>query len=46
MCISCLHDGLSRRAKVKYRDKKYNIYRSYERNDEKIELYCEVKVGG
>ncbi|PWE71453.1 phage head-tail adapter protein [Bacillus cereus] len=32
--------------KVKYRDKEYNIYRSYERNDEKIELYCEVKIGG
>ncbi len=32
--------------KVKYREKEYSIYRTYERDDEKIELYCEVKVGG
>ncbi|WP_025148778.1 phage head closure protein [Bacillus sp. H1a] len=32
--------------KVKYRDKEYSIYRMYERDDEKIELYCEVKAGG
>ncbi|WJE51115.1 phage head closure protein [Bacillus cereus] len=32
--------------KVKYREKEYSIYRTYERNDEKIELYCEVKAGG
>ncbi|OLN21903.1 phage head-tail adapter protein [Domibacillus antri] len=32
--------------KVKYRDKEYSIYRTYERPDEKIELYCEVKAGG
>ncbi|MGQ0418663.1 phage head-tail adapter protein, partial [Bacillus sp. HC-Mk] len=25
---------------------KYNIYRTYERDDERIELYCEVKTGG
>lgn len=31
--------------KVKYRDKEYSIYRTYERDDEKIELYCEVKAG-
>ncbi|MBT2577426.1 phage head closure protein [Bacillus sp. ISL-8] len=32
--------------KVKYREKEYSIYRTYERDDEKIELYCEVKKGG
>ncbi|MFA2810172.1 phage head closure protein [Bacillus mycoides] len=32
--------------KVKYREKEYSIYRTYERDDEKIELYCEVKTGG
>ena len=32
--------------KVKYKDKVYSIYRTYERSDEKIELYCEVKAGG
>ncbi|PDY48449.1 phage head closure protein [Bacillus pseudomycoides] len=32
--------------KVKYREKEYSIYRTYERNDEKVELYCEVKAGG
>ncbi|PER85868.1 phage head-tail adapter protein [Bacillus thuringiensis] len=31
---------------VKYREKEYNIYRTYEREDEKIELYCEVVAGG
>lgn len=31
--------------KVKYREKVYSIYRTYERNDERIELYCEVKAG-
>jgi SPP1 family predicted phage head-tail adaptor len=33
-------------SKVLYRDKKYDIYRTYERPDERIELYCEVKIGG
>jgi SPP1 family predicted phage head-tail adaptor len=32
--------------KVKYCDKVYHIYRTYERQDEKVELYCEVKSGG
>ncbi|HFJ9448226.1 phage head closure protein [Bacillus cereus group sp. TH243-1LC] len=31
---------------VKYREKEYNIYRTYEREDERIELYCEVVSGG
>ena len=31
--------------KVKYRKEEYSIYRTYERDDEKIELYCEVKAG-
>jgi SPP1 family predicted phage head-tail adaptor len=32
--------------KVKYNEKVYSIYRTYERKDEKVELYCEVKAGG
>lgn len=32
--------------KLMYKDKVYNIYRTYTTDDEKIELYCEVKVGG
>lgn len=32
--------------KLKYKDKVYSIYRIYERSDEKIELYCELKAGG
>lgn len=32
--------------KVQYRDKIYHIYRTYERPDERIELYCEVRSGG
>jgi SPP1 family predicted phage head-tail adaptor len=32
--------------KVKYRDKVYHVYRTYERSDENIELYCAVKAGG
>ncbi|MDM5155847.1 phage head closure protein [Bacillus sp. DX1.1] len=32
--------------KVKYDEISYHIYRTYKRNDEKIELYCEVKAGG
>lgn len=32
--------------KVQYNNKTYSIYRTYERDDERIELYCEVKAGG
>lgn len=32
--------------KVQYNNKIYSIYRTYERDDERIELYCEVKVSG
>ncbi|AAP24496.1 MULTISPECIES: phage head closure protein [Bacillus] len=32
--------------KVNYNNKTYSIYRTYERDDERIELYCEVKAGG
>ncbi|MFJ8268529.1 phage head closure protein [Peribacillus asahii] len=32
--------------KAKYREKIYSVYRTYERPDERIELYCEVKAGG
>ena len=31
--------------KVNYNNKTYSIYRTYERDDERIELYCEVKAG-
>lgn len=31
--------------KIQYNNKTYSIYRTYERDDERIELYCEVKVG-
>jgi SPP1 family predicted phage head-tail adaptor len=31
---------------VKHRNKIYTVYRTYEREDEKVELYCEVKAGG
>ncbi|PGN26272.1 phage head closure protein [Bacillus thuringiensis] len=31
---------------VKYGEKTYSVYRTYERDDEKVELYCEVKAGG
>ncbi|WP_342541044.1 phage head closure protein [Heyndrickxia sp. FSL K6-6286] len=32
--------------KVKYRNKIYRIYRTYEKSDEEIELYCEVRADG
>ena len=32
-------------SKVKYKDKVYSVYRTYERADERIELYCEVRLG-
>jgi SPP1 family predicted phage head-tail adaptor len=32
--------------KVKYHEKIYHIYRTFERQDERIELYCEVRAGG
>ena len=32
--------------KLKFKDKVYVVYRTYPRDDEKTELYCEVKVGG
>ncbi|PEI73431.1 phage head closure protein [Bacillus wiedmannii] len=31
--------------KIQYNNKTYSIYRAYERDDERIELYCEVKAG-
>lgn len=31
---------------VKYSDKIYRIYRTYERDDERTELYGEVRAGG
>jgi SPP1 family predicted phage head-tail adaptor len=40
-----LHD-YQEETKVKYSEKVYSIYRTYERKDEKVELYCEVKAGG
>lgn len=32
--------------KVKYKETIYDIYREYERKDERIELYCMVKANG
>lgn len=32
--------------KIKYKDKIYSVYRTYEKNDETLELYCEVRAGG
>lgn len=32
-------------SKVKYKDKVYSVYRTYERADDRIELYCEVRTG-
>lgn len=35
----------SNQEKLMYNDKIYSIYRTYERTDEKVELYCEVRAG-
>lgn len=32
--------------KLMFGNKIYSIYRTYERKDERIELFCEVRVGG
>lgn len=32
--------------KLKFNSKVYSVYRTYERLDERVELYCEVKAGG
>lgn len=32
-------------SKVRYKDKVYTVYRTYERADDRIELYCEVRAG-
>jgi SPP1 family predicted phage head-tail adaptor len=32
--------------KVKFKDRVYDIYREYSRNDERTELYCMVKAHG
>ena len=46
-CIVIVHIlDYQEEREVKYREKEYSIYRTYERDDEKIELYCEVVVGG
>ena len=33
-------------SKVKYKEKVYSVYRTYERPDDRIELYCEVRSDG
>ncbi|SFI36061.1 MULTISPECIES: phage head closure protein [unclassified Bacillus (in: firmicutes)] len=44
-CILIVHYlDYQEETKVKYGNKTYSIYRIYERDDEKIELYCEVKA--
>lgn len=35
----------SNQEKLKYDGKVYSVYRIYERPDEKVELYCEVRSG-
>ncbi|MBJ8106009.1 MULTISPECIES: phage head closure protein [Bacillus cereus group] len=46
-CVLIIHFfDYQEEVKVKYGEKTYNIYRTYERDDEKIELYCEVDIGG
>ncbi|MFC3883755.1 phage head closure protein [Bacillus songklensis] len=32
--------------RLKYENDIYSVYRTYERSDERIELYCEVRAGG
>ncbi|WML38702.1 phage head closure protein [Neobacillus sp. OS1-2] len=45
-CVLIVHTmDYQEETKVKYRDKIYSIYRTYETKDEKIELFCEVKAG-
>lgn len=36
----------SNQEKLTYNDKVYSVYRVYERQDEMVELYCEVRSGG
>lgn len=35
----------SNQEKLKYHGRIYSVYRIYERPDEKVELYCEVRSG-
>ncbi len=46
-CVLIVH-GLDyqEETKIQHNDKVYSIYRTYERNDERIELYCEVRANG
>lgn len=46
VCLVVYTQDYQEELKLKYRNKIYNIYRVYERSDEKIELYCEVKASG
>jgi SPP1 family predicted phage head-tail adaptor len=36
----------SNQEKLMYNGKEYSVYRIYERTDDKVELYCEVRAGG
>lgn len=36
----------SSQEKLMYNGKEYSVYRTYERPDDKVELYCEVQAGG
>jgi|SRR3954453_7660857 SPP1 family predicted phage head-tail adaptor len=38
-------DAYDKEQYLKYNEKKYSIYKSYQRFDGFIELYCEVKTG-
>lgn len=38
--------GYLNQEKLMYNNKVYSVYRVYERQDEMVELYCEVRSGG
>lgn len=39
-------DAYDEEQRLEYKEKKYSIYKSYQRSDGFTELYCEVKTGG
>lgn len=45
-CLIVYQMDYHEEVKLKYKEKIYSIYRAYERPDERIELYCEVRAGG
>ena len=46
-CVLIVHTlDYSEEDTLRYKDKVYSVYRTYERPDDRIELYCEVRSGG